>query len=475
MANLDQSPPHRSSCFRFSIGGLFVLTLGICVGLAHWRLPYGSAASAMLIACGAWLVIGLTAEAVQGLKRLKGAKDSPPERGRAISEIRSCLGLVAMLVIAAVFDMAARFKWPALEGNHPDSWYSTTLLTESLLYLAFICIYWTPRPSGGWEQFVGIRIWRRMLDGLAVAAGIGCLSAMLLDKTWILTMVYIAIRGVENAQPWRWLGHEFAAVSTPAELVLVQFVSGGITTAVLFVVGTYCGAVTVCWGHRQRIWRLVLFTTSAACLAGTVWYLTWCRNRVLPAMSSVLPEVVGDQPAGNLFLAVVFVACAATAGATWLLQEPRNVLVGETEIREARARLLIDDVLVTWVCLTAVVVAIGNDAWNVIRYDSTLAGVRPQLDWLYSPQVAWAIVSHLGEWLELYNPVRLLRWAALLVLVRRLWHVRLGTSGSWPVLQADEGRKYAAAWFYLFLTLVLAGPVGAWWSMAVAFKWYFGL
>jgi hypothetical protein len=201
----------------------------------------------------------------------------------------------------------------------------------------------------------------------------------------------------------------------------------------------------------------------------------WCRNSVLPGLSSVVPEVVGDQPAGNLYLAGVFIACAAAIGATWFLQDSETPMVGEMVVGPARARLLLDDVLVIGVCLTAVVIAIGNNAWNVIRYDSTLTGVRPQLDWLYSPQVAWAILCRLGEWLEIYNPVRLLRMAALLVLVRRLWQAKLGASGGWPSLPAHEGRGYAAAWFYLFVTLLLAGPVGAWWSMAVAFKWYFGL
>src|SRR5687767_12095238 len=104
MASLDQSPPQRPNRFRFSIGGLFVLTLGICVGLAHWRLPYGSVVGAMLIACGAWLVIGLTVEAAQALARLKGDSHSPVDRRRAINEVGVCLGLVAMLLVAAVFD-----------------------------------------------------------------------------------------------------------------------------------------------------------------------------------------------------------------------------------------------------------------------------------------------------------------------------------------------------------------------------------
>ena len=380
-----------------------------------------------------------------------------------------------MLLIAAVFDMAARFRWPALEGNHPDSWHSTTLLTESMLYLALVCIYWRPRPSNEWERFTGVRIWRGMLDGLAVVAGVGCLSAILLDKTWILAMVYMAIGGVENAQPLRWMGHEIQPYSVAAGLSMQEFVSGGIKTGVMFAIGTICGSVAVLWDVGHRNWRFVLLTISASCLAGTVWLLMWCKNSVLPAMSPVLPEVVGDQPAGNVFLEGLFIACAAAAGATWLRQKPTPETVARPDASTARTRLLLDDVSVIGVCLTTVVIAIGNDAWNMIRYDSTLTGVRPQLDWLYSPQVAWAIVCHLGEWLELYNPVRLLRWAALLVLVRRLWHARLGTSGSWPVLQADEGRKYAAAWFYLMVTLLLAGPVGAWWSMAVAFKWYFGL
>src|SRR5262245_52684127 len=124
-----------------------------------------------------------------------------------------------------------------------------------------------------------------MLDGVAVVGGIAFLTAMLLDKTWILALVFMAIRGVENAQPWRWMGHEFSSNVGARDLAMAQFVRGGIITAVLFAVGAFCVVLMLRSDQRQRVWRLALLTISATCLGATVWFLTWCRKSVLPALS----------------------------------------------------------------------------------------------------------------------------------------------------------------------------------------------
>ena len=84
--------------WRFTLFDLFVITLGVAVGLGYSRLPGTRWAEAMLVSCMLWIVVGMVQHARNGLAVWRACQNCEPERrhGAALSLARP-VAVIAMV------------------------------------------------------------------------------------------------------------------------------------------------------------------------------------------------------------------------------------------------------------------------------------------------------------------------------------------------------------------------------------------
>src|SRR5262245_42709907 len=124
---------------RFSLFDLFVITLGVAAGLAYHRLSGVRWTDALLIACAAWIIVGMvrhTRSAFRVWRSLPSA-DRETRTGAALALARP-IAVVAMLAAAVGFEAARDNR---KEFDEFTRYWTQDAFIPSLISLAVICAY----------------------------------------------------------------------------------------------------------------------------------------------------------------------------------------------------------------------------------------------------------------------------------------------------------------------------------------------
>jgi hypothetical protein len=126
MAAAALSPPaNRVSKVRFTLGGLFVCTLGVGVGLAlvRWQMATSTDrwflfSNLLLMSAATWIMIGMAQRMVWGVRRFAATFPSGAAVRRAVLlDIGAALGIALCLAISVGTEIAWRLNWPSFVNN----------------------------------------------------------------------------------------------------------------------------------------------------------------------------------------------------------------------------------------------------------------------------------------------------------------------------------------------------------------------
>jgi hypothetical protein len=436
----------RTPRFRFSIRGIFILTLGVAVGLA-WRQVAGSSiADALLSAFAAWLAIGMFQYAAQrwrsGHDGGQASGQSGAQRPEAVAAIAIGIVVPLCLILSAIHGHLL-----VLDDGRDVRWvpHGTEAFGEAALLLAICCGYWltleTP-ASANRRRSAGTRT----ISALALLVGALWMSWLLFHETLITSLVHVAIQGVKNYQPTRWVGHLIHDWS-PTDKLVGNFVRRGYLSAGILVVGIWL--VVSMRRHWERgPWvRSLLAAATIMCVAAEVFLLAWCRA-VLPRIAPLEADLVGGQPLVSQFQALVLICISATAVA-WRLTAVRLPATaamdrhGDNQATHLRPSVIwLGVVVILWQYLNEV-------------HLSALSALN------FSSLAEYAIAGSLME------PLAILQLALLIILISSLRRRRRGKDVWRPVRWSVDPAMFMTTWFLSFCIALLVPAVGAWYGVTL--------
>jgi hypothetical protein len=182
---------------------------------------------------------------------------------------------------------------------------------SALLYMSLLVCITSPTLLAPLRRS---NVWKLFIDVAAIAAAIALATIILWNDTFIEALVYIAIRGVEQAEPTGALppGREIQFAYT--------FLAG--TAAAIVVVILSNRAITR-WWERQRLRVALLFATAAAGGA-LAWLGAWLTNTVLPQLSPAMHETIGLGPLYRWLPTVVLIVLASYTWTYLVIRRSRS-------------------------------------------------------------------------------------------------------------------------------------------------------
>lgn len=445
----DKPAIARRRAVRFTLLDLLVLTFGVAVGLGWLRLPGASSPDALLAAVSAFIAIGLAQQAHEELRNAGCDPRSWRPAPVVIAAFSVSSLLVGCLVVWAV-NRSIRHTYPADDwriGRTADAFGVTAI------GLGMIWAYWL---SLGTTLRMRPSAWTRAI-GLAVVALLAVYTSwVVMSEMMVVSLVGMAIQGVQIAQPTRWAGHPFPSSQPPVKLIDAFYVRGAFAAAVWSAGALTTLAGAYCW-HRSGRARWGSFTTAMVCFLIVLYLLVWARQ-VLPEVSPFMADGVGTLPWTNWLLAISIIVMASALG-SWRLAAER-----ETLSREARSMATTNN---GW-HLNPLVIGLGIlgllwQWWN-----------SAELSYLFgqsfssSPmEQAWHACSALVY--GLIEPVGILRVALLSVLTGTLWRICRkpgeGRISGWSL----EPSRFLTTCIFLLAAVSLVPAVFAWYGTAILF------
>jgi hypothetical protein len=429
---------------RFSIRGIFILTLGVAVGLAWRRVPGASVPDALLSALATWFAIGMVQYAAR-----KGlcARDTHVE-----TQVRHGADAVAAIAIAAVIPLClilSAISRSAIVSDESRDFlvsHAAKEFGDASILLAICCGYGlthgAPRAVDSKQRAGG-----RTIRAFALLAAALWISWVVLNETLITSLVHTAIQGVEHARPTRWVGHVLQDWS-PTDKLAGQFVANAYFSSGLLVIAIAV-VVTMCrnW-ERGRLVRSGLAAAAAVCIAGELALIAWCRS-VLPTIAPLEAALIGGQPVLNQLQALTLIFIAATA-ATWRLTAVRlsleTVNDGQESGRDNRPIHLRTPIL--WLG----VIVIVWQYWDEVQFAALFA-------------TSFAALADLAAvWLE---PLMILQLALLIIFVSSLWRRWRGKQIERPARWSVNPAMFMTTWLILFCVALVTPAIAAWYGVAL--------
>src|SRR5262245_41838409 len=258
---------------RFSIRGIFILTLGVAVGLAWRRVPGASVPDALLGALATWISIGMIQHAV---RKRDHARDNYIEiQGVHGADAIAAMAIAAVIPLCMILSTISRSAIFDDDSRDFLISHSAKEFGDASILLAICCGYWLTqgaRRAVNAKQRAG----GRAIRALSLLAAVLWTSWLVVNETLITSLVHVAIQGVENARPTRWAGHVLQDWS-PIDRLAGLFITGAYFSAVLFL-SAIAVVVAMCrsW-ERGRLVRSGLAAAAVVCIAGDVALIAWCR------------------------------------------------------------------------------------------------------------------------------------------------------------------------------------------------------
>jgi hypothetical protein len=297
---------------RFSLSQIFLAVVALAFGFSIWRLPKGNWVDIPLAALSFIFALSLCRQALS-VWRVRATQSELPRNERWGSRILvvELLGTALALIVAFVCTALAAAEVP----THP----SQTIDPDPLGYalypqlprdLAALALLLAIGRADSWNS--PSRSGSRRQNVYAALAAGGTLIAMLAywaDRLLIWFLVYLAIAGVEAAEPPAWRPPELDRNSAVS---VHRFVLGSLAGLPLLVASPLLIAGVVRW-WRRRPWRLVLLVSLAASLAGEFWLLGWLANQGLRRLSPTYLESMHVPPLPVCIVVASMVVLAAAA------------------------------------------------------------------------------------------------------------------------------------------------------------------
>jgi len=468
MAAAALSPPaSRVSQVRFTLGGLFVCTFGVGVGLAlvRWQMATSTVrwflfSNLLLMSAATWIMIGMAQRVIWAVRHFAGSfRSGATVRRGALLDIGAALGIALCLAISVGAEMAWRLNWPAFVNNQyvgPES-----QIHRVLFFLALIGAYWVPVDLSS-DNRSWVRAMSPAKSWALLGIGVPWLGYTLFSWAFIPGLVHFAIRGVELGQPIRWLGRDFYRMNLDVDGVTSQFIN----EAILAVV--FLAAVLVANGWMVRNWRkgkkarYGSIVALICCQLAVLGFIFHCQTAILPELSPFLAAEVGKQPLGIVAMEFAVVAAAAAVFSYWQVAEsPRGENPFFQSVESARPPFLDANAGVVIVALFGVLVEIIHSLWW--QFSISFSSGMPPLD---VRTVLVTLVEFMRD-----APHARIDLALAIVLWLWLWRWARGTGNPPASRYIAEGRLFFIVWLAWTTTLMLAAPVAAWAGSAMML-WY---
>ncbi len=294
---------------RFSLRQIFFAVTAFSGGFAIWRLPKASWGDIPLVALSLYFVVSLSRHAA-ATRRVLIEQDELPREQRWGCKllIAGLIGTAAALILALVFTYLAAAE--LLLTTPKDNWLDYVrfpALPRDLAILAML----VATGLGSWQHSPAKETPGRKKVYEIVAAGctLVVVIAYWMDRmvTWFL--VYLALSGVEAAQPPRWLPPEIN-VDTAVRIhrfTLVSFAGLPLAVANLLLVG---GLVK--WWRKPRL-RSMLAICLAAGLAAECWLARWIGVEGMRQLSPPFQEAMHVPPLAAIIIVAAMILLAVGA------------------------------------------------------------------------------------------------------------------------------------------------------------------
>ncbi len=424
-----------------------VCMLGIGVGLAITRLPGAHWFDCFLGAFLVWYTIGCWRHAAALARTARGANllDAPTIRMAMVSR---CLAPPVVALGMALL-LGRRSGWDALKLE--DFAYSQAFdfLSTGLIVLPVLALLpqMTPReiaaPGRRFGQFV------RSVLGIVVGAALSFVIGA--NLMLITVLVHIAIHGIRQAQPLRYLGVQLAESSFDANATRL-FNWGAVTAVILWLAAIIClwrfardATFTDAPAQWRRAALAIALPVTTAALAAVVVVGGWL---FVTQISPILGQYIWiDKPPLLWWLGAVFLATAGSWMTSKLLRAPRGSdRVDTVQVTMSPAPLLHQRLFVLllpaawWVC----------ELIDTIRYGAPLGSLLREM-----PEFLFGNVSSL------------LLLAYSLSWVQFAWHQWKGYDASQLELARISPWRAAAVWLGSAAVIAAGGPVAAWINFAL--------
>jgi len=468
MAAAAFSPPaSRASKVRFTLGGLFVCTFGVGVGLAlvRWQMTTSTVrwflfTNLLLMSAATWIMIGMAQRVIRGVRHFVGTFQSGAAvRRGALLDIGAALGIALCLAISVGAEMAWRLNWPAFVNNQyvgPES-----QIHRVLFFLALIGAYWVPADHSG-DNRPWIRVMSRAKTWALLGIGLPWLGYTLFSWAFIPGLVHFAIRGVELGQPIRWLGRDFYRVNVDVDALTSQFIQEAIFAALLLAAAIVANVLMIrCWRKERRA-RYGSIVASIGCQLAVFGLVVHCQAAVLPELSPFMAAEVGKQPLGIVAMELALVAAAAAVFSYWQVADsPRGENPFFQSGEATRPSFLDANAGVVIVALFGVLVEIIHSLWW--QFSISFSSGMPPLD---VRTVLITLVEFMRD-----APHARIDLAVAIVLWLWLWRWARCTGNPPASRYIADGRLFFVARLAWTTTLMLAAPVAAWAGSAMML-WY---
>ncbi len=449
---------------RFSVFDLFVITLGVAVGLAYHRLSGVRWTDAFLVCCATWIAVGMVQQTWSAFVvwRSLAAADSFICNGAVLAMIRP-------VAVLAMFAAAIGFEIAKTTDRRPVEYWAFDGFTPSLFSLAAICAYTSPARREVPRLSPRKTAVRFALDVVALLLGAVLLVYTLVSMQAVSGLVHIAIRGLEATLPTRWAGKPFHPFDLQNDLTR-QFFQRAVAAASAAAFSATCTfLVAIDWNRRARRWLLI---AAAFGSIGFAAYLdNWYWTVGYPSLSPFLAQYTGTQP---WYIVAAGLSVAASACFLFVMRyalEPCS-RASTAEPGLPRAFHLSQPVMIL---LSVAMIAQGMPDWWDFGSSASLLGLPGPFSELQSwwnsgarlielpPALLQIAFSCLAYWID--EPKMLLRFAAVLVVANQLRRLRRGEANE--VVVPVRASKLITISLLAAATLLVVIPAAAWLGFAI--------
>jgi hypothetical protein len=285
-APIPLSPAPAKRRFQFRLRTLLLAFAAVAVVLALARL-LGSLTDALMAGVTVMIAIGL----LQQTRDLWRARSQLAQSERSLIwgwrySIGWRLGVISSIIVFWLIESLQAyepFSFQAIAAN-TDSYYTEDRFRYGWFYLALIAALCSA-PWVRWRRPDTIS--RRLLDYLGVAAAIYIAFFVLRDATVVESLVHIAIRGIQNAQPYKFAGRIISDIDVMEynrNLNLLAYRSYAMIGVSLACIGL------LRLRTRSVLLRTVMISLVLAGIAVCGTYAYWVHTAGFRAISPVMAQ-----------------------------------------------------------------------------------------------------------------------------------------------------------------------------------------